>query len=403
MERPPDLAKALDSKPLNGLGPLLMNPKILIVEDNEVERLRVSETLAPFECEVLEAADGVQGLALARRERPNLLLLDLGLPGMSGSELLTRLRADRGLKHIPVMVITGQASREVVLRVARLGVQDYLVKPFTGESLLGRVMSQIDLQARGVRTVPKRFDEPITLLVVEDKPAILEQVKQGLAGTNWQVEGRSQATEAIEFFGATPTDVVIVSLSLPDPGALAVLRSVRSARGGRKIPVFGLCVKTATEMQRRAMEAGFNGILNKPVQPAQLQSLVSRALRLDTSPKYFDEQNGVLTLRIPAQASAEIATEILDHLAPKLAAAAETGLDKVLLDLSQLNQPGPGLMTLVVNAIRACEDLTMDYRLVGSEAVTAECRKHEESKDWKFASSCEEAYALWSVPESMPN
>ena len=379
-----------------------MKPKLLIVDDSRTARLTVADAFQGFECELLEARNAIEGLATARREKPDLVLLDIDAPGTNGFEMLARFQSDAVLRNTPVTVLSSDASRQVVMKVARLGVKDYLVKPFTEATLVDRVGRIVNLPAKGETAPVRRFEDPISILVVDDKPAILEQIKQALSDTTWQVEGRSQLAEAQEFCAQTVPDLVVVSLALPENGAFALLKHLRATGRTRKVPVFGLIIKTAVQEQERALEAGFGGVVTKPILAGDLKTQIARKLKLDTSGRYFEEQQGVLILRIPEQTSGEMAAEILEYFPKKVAAAVEAGLDKMLLDLSQLKQPGPGLMTMAMSAIRICEELTLDYRIVGSEAVTTECKKHEESKNWKFASSCEEALALWSLPESMP-
>src|SRR6516165_264161 len=116
-----------------------MNPKVLIVDDSEMIRAIVAHALESFECELLQAPDGVQGLALASRERPDVILLDISMPVMDGIELLQRLKSDRELRSVPVIMLTSEASRNTVLRIAKLGVQDYIVKPFDEAQVVRRL------------------------------------------------------------------------------------------------------------------------------------------------------------------------------------------------------------------------------------------------------------------------
>ena len=149
--------------------------KILTVDDSKTIRLIVTKAFKPFDCDVLEASNGVEGLAMAARERPNLIILDITMPIMDGYETLTKLKSDPELKSIPVIMLTAEAGRETVLKIAKLGVRDYLVKPFKEDLVVERVGRVIDLRPKGqVVAKAKRFDDPLTLLVV--KRSILNTV-----------------------------------------------------------------------------------------------------------------------------------------------------------------------------------------------------------------------------------
>ena len=125
-----------------------MKPKILMVDDSRMIRLLVSRVLRPFDCEVLEAANGFEGLAVVARENPSLILLDLTMPMMDGLEMLTRLRHDQGFKPVPVMMLTADSSRETVLKSVRLGIEDYVPKPVSETTLLLRIQRLVPLQPR---------------------------------------------------------------------------------------------------------------------------------------------------------------------------------------------------------------------------------------------------------------
>jgi two-component system cell cycle response regulator len=150
-----------------------MSIKILTVDDSKTIRLIVAKAFKPFDCMVLEADNGVVGLAVASREKPDIILLDYTMPVMDGFEVLARLRSDPDLKATPVIMLTAEAGRETVVKIAKLGVRDYLIKPFKGELLVERVGRVVTLKSKTdavART--RRFDEPLNILVVDDKPAI---------------------------------------------------------------------------------------------------------------------------------------------------------------------------------------------------------------------------------------
>lgn len=109
---------------------------VLVIDDEEAARRAVAHGLVAAGLKVLEAADGPAGLELALRAAPDLVVLDLRLPGLAGEQLLERLRR---VSDVPVIVIS--AKREEDDRVAALdhGADDYLVKPFTVRELLARI------------------------------------------------------------------------------------------------------------------------------------------------------------------------------------------------------------------------------------------------------------------------
>lgn len=368
--------------------------KILTVDDSKTIRLIVTKAFKPFDCEVLEASNGVEGLAMAARERPNLIILDITMPIMDGYETLTKLKSDPELKSIPVIMLTAEAGRETVLKIAKLGVRDYLVKPFKEDLVVERVGRVIDLRPKGqVVAKAKRFDDPLTLLVVDDKPAICDQIKTGLADTKWTIVGRAQSGEVIDFCTQTTPDCVLLSLSLPDDAGFTLFQMLRASVKTKAVPLFGLCVKTAADDQARAQQIGFNGVITKPIDFDDLKSKIARALNLDTSYKYFQNRDGMLCMTVPTTFNQAIINEIAMHLRPKVAAAVDAGIDKMVIDLGALKAADISLVKLVMDAIQLCHELALKQWIVGSDAVVSNCRNYEESKDWRFVASFEEVLA----------
>lgn len=103
--------------------------RILVVEDDTDNRKIVVKVLVSEGYELLEASDGASALAVARRERPDLIVMDLALPGMDGWEAARRLKADPGTADIPIVALTAFAMRGDEERARQAGCDGYLSKP----------------------------------------------------------------------------------------------------------------------------------------------------------------------------------------------------------------------------------------------------------------------------------
>jgi two-component system, cell cycle response regulator len=369
-----------------------MGPKILTVDDSKTIRLIIGKAFKPYDCEVFEACNGVEGLAVAAREKPDIIILDITMPVMDGYETLTKLKSDPELKGIPVIMLTAEAGRDNVLKIAKQGVRDYMIKPFKEGLIVDRVSRVIDLKPKGgAATKAKRFDDPLRILVVDDKPAITQLITEGLKDTTWTVTGRATNSEAADYCHTQSPDVIFLSLSLPESAGFTQFQMLRMNTKTKSIPVFGMCVKTALEDQSRAQQMGFTGIVTKPIDMEDIKNKIARALALDTSYKYFQQKDGVLLVTLPAGFNSHIANEVSIHLGNKAADAVDAGLDKVILDLSQLKSADISLIKLGLELIQLCHELSLKLRMMGSEIVSAECRKYEETASWRFAASFEEA------------
>jgi CheY-like chemotaxis protein len=123
-----------------------MPATILLCDDEEVLRQLVRATLGNGEYSIVEAADGNESLELARKTRPDLIVLDMMMPGRSGLEVLRELRADPDISGTPVIMLTARARESDRDEAAEAGADRYLAKPFSPLELLSLVE---DLLERG--------------------------------------------------------------------------------------------------------------------------------------------------------------------------------------------------------------------------------------------------------------
>jgi two-component system, cell cycle response regulator len=380
-----------------------MRYKLLTVDDSKTVRIIVRKAFKGFDCEILEAGNGVEGLAVASKENPDLILLDVTMPVMDGVEMLTKLKSDPALKGIPVMMLTAEGGRDHVLKIAKIGVRDYLVKPFKEEVLIEKAGRIIDLKPLSeAPTKAKSIFDPADILVVEDKPAIIQQIQEGLKHTPWKVHGVATQGEAIDFCTRTPPDLIVVSLSLPEESAFTLFRLVRTNVKTKYTPVFALVVKTETVQQQQAQTVGFSAIITKPIDVAELETKVAKAMNLDTSQRYYALEGDTLIMRLPENCAPAVLAEAADYMKPKFAQAVDAGQNKVVIDIHQLKTLNMGVIKLLFQAMQTCRDLAMQFVLVGSPQIITECKGFEDTRGWTFYESIEEARTNLGKPQAAP-
>lgn len=119
-------------------------PKILIVEDNELSRDMLSRRLRRKGYEVLVATDGQEGIAMAQRELPDLVLMDLSLPDLDGWEATRRLKKDAKTQHIPVIALTAHAMSGDREKAIDAGCDEYDTKPIDLRRLLSKMVRFVE-------------------------------------------------------------------------------------------------------------------------------------------------------------------------------------------------------------------------------------------------------------------
>ena len=369
-----------------------MSIKILTVDDSKTIRLIVAKAFKPFDCVILEAMNGAEGLAVAANEKPDIIILDITMPVMDGYETLTRLKADPALKGIPVIMLTAEAGKENVVRIAKLGVRDYLIKPFKEELIVERVGRVVALKPKvAAVAIPKKIGDGVRVLVVEDKPAIIEQIKTGLANTSWEVVASATPDEAIAAAAASPVHIALVSLALPDAGSSTLYRALRADPRTLSLPVLGLAVKSAVEEQAKAVQLGFAGIITKPIGIEDLRAKVCRALSLDTTSQYFQQRESALVVVFPPEFNQGVANAVSSRLTEQADEAVGSGLETMVLDLSRLQTADFTTIKLVIEAIEISHKAGLRHGLIGSPAMVAACSNFEEAKSLSFFNSFEEA------------
>ncbi|HUS35921.1 MAG TPA: response regulator [Verrucomicrobiae bacterium] len=371
----------------------MMKPKILTVDDSKTIRLIVAKTFKAFDCDIFEASNGVEGLAIAAREKPNVIILDLTMPVMDGAEMLAKLKANPELKTIPVIMLTAEAGRENVLRIAKLGVRDYLIKPFKETMLIDRVGRVVELRPAGGELAAKRFDDPLQIIVVDDKPAIVEQIRHGLSDTPWNIQSKPTVGQAMEICNILAPDAILVSLALADNAGFSLFQMIKASPRLKNVPIFALSVKTATDEQARAQQCGFAGVVTKPIDCDDLRAKICKALNLDTTYRYFEIKKDVLALKVPADFSAAVATDMSERLRDKITEAVNSGVEKVVIDMSRVTAADANVVKFGLTVAQTCEEFSLKQRMVGTDAISLECKNYEETKDWQFESSFEEALA----------
>ena len=116
-----------------------MTKRILLVEDTEDNRQIIRDLLTSVGYELIEAVDGAEGVDLATKHKPDLILMDMQLPNVDGYEATRRIKADPATAHIPVIAVTSYALSGDEAKTRAAGCDGYVAKPFSPKQLLAKV------------------------------------------------------------------------------------------------------------------------------------------------------------------------------------------------------------------------------------------------------------------------
>ena len=118
----------------------LKNNTILVVEDNEMNRKLCRAILENFQATVIEAETAEKGMELLEQQRPDLVLMDIQLPGMSGLQAIKIIKENPAWRDIPVIALTAYAMREDAIKVKKAGCDGYITKPYSISTLIDEIV-----------------------------------------------------------------------------------------------------------------------------------------------------------------------------------------------------------------------------------------------------------------------
>lgn len=277
-----------------------MSARILVVDDLEANRRLLEAKLTAEYYDVLMASRGEEAVQLAKRERPDLILLDVMMPGgIDGFEACRRLKAQAETRHIPVIICTTLDDQDNKVRGLQAGAEDFVTKPIDDVHLLARVKNLLslkvvidELRAReasgrklGVIEEDLRPD-PLeqhrltagNVLVVDDNATQIKRIKEAL-GVEHRVALLGEAGA-----DARP-DLVVVSVTSKAFDGFRVIARMRSGEPTRHLPILAVIDPDDRARAVRALELGAHDIISRPVDEDEL---IARARTLMRRKRYMD-------------------------------------------------------------------------------------------------------------------
>ena len=255
--------------------------KILLVEDNEMNRDLITRRLTRRGFEVVIAKDGAEGVEKAASEAPDLVLMDIGLPILDGYEATRLVKENR--PNLPVIGLSAHAMSGDADRAREAGADDYDTKPVDFPRLLGKIQTLLERAAstpaeaspRGAAKSDSR--EGPRLLVVDDSPMHREMLSSRLTSLGYAFDLSSDVSEAVGRLRQGGYSAVLLDVTLPDVSGKPVLHYLREQPEATKVPILLLSTIDAIP---QAVEFLGNGADELVPQPFRTQELKVRLLNV---------------------------------------------------------------------------------------------------------------------------
>ena len=265
-----------------------MSARVLVVDDVLPNVKLLSAKLTREYFDVVSAYNGPEALERIRTEAPDIVLLDVMMPGMDGFEVCERIRADAATMHIPVVMITALSDAADRVRGLEAGADDFLTKPVNDIALFARVRSLVRLkmmmdewrlrestsgQFGILDSGPSVTQEKVTgarVLVVEDSRIDLEKISEALKRDENQVSSSDNCADALDMALAEDFDLITVSLTLLHEDGLRLCSQLRSHEKTRQTPVLLIADEGDMDRIAKGLELGANDYLLKPIDRNEL-------------------------------------------------------------------------------------------------------------------------------------
>jgi signal transduction histidine kinase/CheY-like chemotaxis protein len=232
--------------------PVSVTPTVLVVDDDRATRDLIARGLQKEGFKVITANSGEEALRLARAQRPDVISLDVLMPGMDGWTVLTSLKADPITASIPVVMVSMLDDSEIGFA---LGAADYLTKPVDRERLVTALR-----RFRG-KEVGQTGARPV--LVVEDDPAAREVIRRTLERDGWLVWEAENGRAALKLLIRQMPDLVVLDLMMPEMDGFEFVSYLRQSERGRRIPVVVVTAKAVTAADRERLNGQVRRIFQK--------------------------------------------------------------------------------------------------------------------------------------------
>ncbi len=274
-----------------------MSARVLVVDDILPNVKLLEAKLTSEYYDVITASNGQEALDLVEQDNPDLILLDVMMPGMDGFEVCTRIKQDPKKAHIPVVMVTALTDTEDKVRGLESGADDFLSKPINDTALMARVRSLVRLKmttdewrvrentanqlgvVEGSSNVMQESSDNARILMVEDKDFEARKISDTLLKDQHSITHVQSGAELIAKVAEEPFDLMVISLNLENEDGLRLCSHLRSNEKTRTTPI--LMIGEEQDMDRIAhgLEIGAHDYVMRPVERNEMLARVRTQIR----------------------------------------------------------------------------------------------------------------------------
>jgi len=255
---------------------------LLYVEDNPANMKLVEQLVARCaDIELLTAVNGTLGIEIARASLPQVILMDVNLPGISGVEAMKILREDPSTEHIPIVALSANAMPRDIAMGLELGFFRYLTKPIKVKEFLDTIHEALDFaESLALADAEKPEQRPLQILLAEDNAANRRLATINLETWGHHVTVANNGEEALAAVKASQFDLVLMDMQMPRTSGLEAAAAIRrrEQKTGGHVPIIALTANALAGHHENCLKAGMDDFVTKPIRYHELLAAMQRVV-----------------------------------------------------------------------------------------------------------------------------
>ena len=252
--------------------------KVFLVDDVEYSLLRTKQYLKDYYT-VFTLDSAFRMFELLEKVKPDIILLDINMPGLNGYEALKKLQADKACAGIPVIFLSGNDDEESIIKGLSLGAVDHVSKPYTPKDLHDRIafhlypmQNQDELRLDTDKNVSKS-----SIFAVDDSPSMLRSIHYALRN-HYKVHTLQKPESLKKVISGIKTDLFLLDYNMPVINGFDLVNIIREFPQFEKTPIIFLTSESSSEHLDKAVNIGINDYIVKPFHPRILRDKIAKAL-----------------------------------------------------------------------------------------------------------------------------
>ncbi|MCL4557320.1 MAG: response regulator [Deltaproteobacteria bacterium] len=256
--------------------------RILIVEDDSKSARLIRDILELRGHSVIEAGNGLSAMRMINDHLPDLIFMDINLPGMDGMTLTKLIKASSKTGRIPVIALTAAAMKGDRARFTQAGCDDYVSKPFHIKDILEMLNKYGGAVEQGAKV------RPSIVLVADDMPQNIELIDATLSPLGYHTISANNGIQALEKIRTLHPDIALINVVMPGLNGMDVCKNIKSDEYYSTIPVIMITALDDADDKINALSAGADEFLTKPIDRSELIVRVGNLLKIK---KHIDGLN----------------------------------------------------------------------------------------------------------------